>query len=143
MHTHTHPPSFKKATIHMACSLSILAKDTVYWFLTHYIIITVVNSRKCLSPPKETVSLSSQSLFIPDVCSPWHLLMYSRSVRICPFWTLYMNEGHITHGLSCQAYSQQVFLRFSHAVACTKTSIHFTTKPFADRGYLTFCLPVN
>lgn len=40
-------------------------------------------------------------------------------------------------------FSQQVFLRFSHAVACTKTSIHFTTKPFADRGYLTFCLPVN
>lgn len=40
-------------------------------------------------------------------------------------------------------FSQQVFLRFSHAVACTKTSIHFTTKPFADRGYLTFYLPVN
>lgn len=107
IHIHIRPAL--KATIHMACSLSILAKDTVYWFLTHYIIITMVNSRKCLSPPKETVSLSSQSLFIPDICSPWHLLMYSRSVQICPFWTLYVNEGHITHRLSCQASLNRCF----------------------------------
>lgn len=52
-HIHIHP--VLKATIHMACSVSILAKDTVYQIFTHHIIITMVNSRKCLSPPKETV----------------------------------------------------------------------------------------
>lgn len=50
---HIHPAL--KATIRMACSISILAKDTVYWILIHRIIITSVNARKCSSPPKETV----------------------------------------------------------------------------------------
>lgn len=52
-HVHIHPAL--KATIRMACSISILAKDTVYWILIHRIIITSVNARKCSSPPKETV----------------------------------------------------------------------------------------
>lgn len=97
-----------------------------------------------VSPKRNFVSFGCQSLCIPSICSFWYLLLYSRSVQICPFWTLHMNGGHLTH---VWLLSVIVFWSFSRAIVCVNTSVFFfffcNQTLLISLVYLVFCLSVH
>lgn len=95
-----------------------------------------------VSPKRNVVSFGCQSLCIPSICSFWYPLLYSRSVQICPFWTLHMNGGHLTH---VWLLSVIVFWSFSRAIVCVNTSVLFFCNQtlLIALVYLVFCLSVH